>query len=76
MTSLNCSHCDSSGRIEEIIEYKKTCWICSGRGWYIHLYEEEKVACKRCAGKGAKLYLFRGSRICPYCDGRGHVNID
>ena len=74
MRRKSCSKCGGSGKFDEVVEHKRTCWNCSGRGWYRHLYDEEKITCKRCAGKGSMLYHIRESSICSQCDGQGYVS--
>jgi len=72
-----CSFCDGSGNVDEVLEYKKTCWKCSGRGWYRMIYHnDEKVPCKRCSGKGSTRYQITEINLCSKCSGQGFMNTD
>jgi len=76
MSRQSCSKCGGSGKFEEMVEHKRTCWNCSGRGWKIYLYAEEKYICKMCGGKGSTFYHIKESRICSQCDGQGYAKTD
>ena len=72
-----CPDCQGKGRIEDLIEYTKTCWQCGGRGWFRRLYyENEKQFCKRCGGKGSILFQITETKVCSQCNGQGRIITD
>ena len=72
MTNQTCPICNDRGSIDEFVDYSKTCWQCSGRGWFKRLlHENEKQICKRCGGKGFYRFEMIESRTCPQCHGQG-----
>jgi len=77
MRKQTCSYCDGSGNVDEVVEYKKACWKCNGRGWYRRIYHDvEKIPCKRCRGKGSTLYQIIEINVCSQCNGQGYIIID
>lgn len=72
-----CSYCNGSGNVDEVIEYKKICWKCSGRGWYRRIYHNvEKIPCKPCIGRGFTLYQITETNVCSQCNGQGYITTD